>query len=117
MSRFATPIDLLWGGTPAGLPPASAAESRPPASPEPEAFPPQLLYPSSAPNEAPPPPAAPPAPPVAVQPSSRTDTLVMVLAAVVVLLLLFIVHLNSKLNSLQMMVTFMASRSGAPLRP
>jgi hypothetical protein len=47
-----------------------------------------------------------------VQPTTRTDTVVMVLLAVVVLLLLFVVHLHSKLSSLQMMVTFLASRHG-----
>ena len=118
MSRFATPIDdLMWGGYAVSPEPPATADppSEPAGEPAGEAFPPQLLYPSSAPQE--PQPVPPPPLPTVAAPASRTDLIVMALAAVVLVLLFFIVHLNSKLNSLQMMVTFMATRSSLPARP
>lgn len=119
MSHYATRIDdLHWGKQFAASP--LARESLP------VMHQPQLLYPSSA------PPAqerivvhhyqqqAPvsgvvqnnPAPPVAVAPTSRQDMITMVLFVLVIALCLFVVHLNSKINSLQTLVNYMAIRSG-----
>ena len=116
MSHFATPIhDVIWGG--------ESADTLEPSKSKPEPFAPQLLYPSSA----PPPidvPAQPltapkaallqpaPPPPVAMSGTSRSDMLSIVLVALVIALLIFSVHLNSKVNSLQMMLTILASRGG-----
>ena len=125
MSHFATPIqDVVWGGEV-----SSNLLQKNDAPVEP--FAPQLLYPSSAalpPASLPPVPAnpAPPSepkaaalsaagapqhpPPVAMYGATRSDVIMVVLFLLVIALLVFAVHLNSKVNSLQMMIAILAAR-------
>lgn len=125
MSQFATPIqDVVWGGE---VPSTLIQKSDAPGTP----FSPQLLYPSSAPlppaalppiTANPTPPSEPkaaalsaagapqPPPPVAICGTTRSDVIMVVLFLLVITLLIFAVHLNSKVNSLQMMIAILASR-------
>lgn len=98
MSSYATRVDdLCWGRMPTALVPDSLPVSQQP----------QLLYPSSSPA-----PAAPELVHHHHQASiAKQDPLVLALLIIVVILAFFVVHLNSKLNAMQTMMTYLAHRA------